>query len=216
MDLTKVLSISGYSGLFSLIGQTKNGVIVESLDDKKRFPVYASKKISVLEDIAIYTNDDMIPLKDVIKKIFDKENGNFININIDKETEKIKAYFEEILPDYDKTKVYTSDIKKIIKWYNLMHKHNLLNFEEKIETEPITESSENSEVIDVKTTKKETKKPAKEKLDAEKKDSVEETKKKKTAKKTTKDQLSLDLGTLTTEEQEEIKPKRKSKKKEEE
>jgi hypothetical protein len=129
MDLKDIMSISGKSGLFKSVAQTKNGLIVESIVDKKRFPVYISDKVSALEDISIFTNDKDLPLKDVMDMIFKKENGGpCIDPKID--DAKLKKYFEEVLPDYDKERVYVSDIRKLFTWYNLLQSHGLLKMEE--------------------------------------------------------------------------------------
>ncbi|MFA5782557.1 MAG: DUF5606 domain-containing protein, partial [Bacteroidales bacterium] len=118
MDLKDIMSISGKGGLFRSIAQTKNGLIVESLVDKKRFPVYVSDKVSALEDVSIFTKDNNIQLKDVMDLIFKKESGgNCIDPKSD--DVKLKKYFEEVLPDYDKERVYMSDIRKLFLWYNL-------------------------------------------------------------------------------------------------
>lgn len=129
MDLKDIMSISGKSGLFKTVAQTKNGLIVESIVDKKRFPVYISDKVSSLEDISIFTTGKDLPLKDVMDMIFKKENGGHcIDPKID--DAKLKKYFEEVLPDYDKERVYTSDIRKLFTWYNLLQSHGLLKMEE--------------------------------------------------------------------------------------
>jgi len=153
MDLKEILSISGKSGLFKVIAQTKNGAIVESLIDNKRFPVFSTDKISSMADISIFCEDSDIPLKDVLKRIFDKEQAKPA-INTNEGNEKIKAYFEQVLPEYDKERVYVSDMKKIINWYNLLLEKEILTFEEvkpaeeeKNEVEKVadTEIAENKE-----------------------------------------------------------------------
>jgi hypothetical protein len=141
MDLKKIMSISGYPGIFQLVSQGKNSVIVESLLDKKRMPAFSSHKISTLEDIAVFTETRDVPLKEVLKNIYDKESGKEC-IDTKSDTEKLKAYFGEILPDYDKNRVYVSDIKKILSWYNILQKNNLLDFTEKPE-----ETEENKENV---------------------------------------------------------------------
>ena len=134
MDLSKIMSVSGKSGLFMSIGQTKNGLIVESLIDKKRFPVYVSDKVSALEDISVFTTDKDIPLKDVFKKIFEKENGKPC-IDPKSDDAKIRAYLAEVLPDYDKERVYVSDMRKMLSWYNLLQSLNMLKFDEEVKEE---------------------------------------------------------------------------------
>ena len=127
--LKEILSISGKPGLYKLVNNTSNAIIVESLLDGKRFPAYSNSKIISLEDISIYTENEDMPLKEVLKRIFDKENGADI-LSHKEATEKIQAYFEEVVPEYDKERVYVSDMRKIIQWYNLISKKKILNFSE--------------------------------------------------------------------------------------
>ena len=129
MDLKGILAISGHPGLYKLISQAKNSIIVESLTDKTRMPAYASTKISALDDIAIYTDEEEVPLKEVFKNILKKEKGKE-SISHKASNEEIKSYFEEVLPTYDKDRVYVSDMKKIINWYNILHQVDLLNTKE--------------------------------------------------------------------------------------
>ncbi len=148
MDLTKILSISGKSGLFLVVAQTKTGAIVESFNDQRRFPVFASEKMSSLEEISIFTTDEDVPLKDVFKKIFDKENGGQAIVDKDNNN-ALKAYMEEILPEYDKDRVYVSDMKKLFTWYNLLQEKAMLDFSEiPAEDELSGETSENEESAD--------------------------------------------------------------------
>lgn len=141
MDLKGILSISGYSGLYKLVSQAKNSIIVESLIDKTRMPAYASSKISALEDIAIYTYDEEVTLKEVFKKIFINENGKEA-ISHKASNDELKKYFETILPNYDKERVYVSDIKKVINWYNCLASLNLLSLEEEKKVEETAEVAE--------------------------------------------------------------------------
>ena len=125
MNLSKIIYIAGTSGLYKIIVQNKNGLIVESLADKKRMPVHSNRKITILENISIYTNNDKnIPLKEVMKKIYEKENGGEIS-NAKASDEEIKKYFESVLPDYDKELVHVSDIRKTIQWYNILVKTDI-------------------------------------------------------------------------------------------
>lgn len=133
MDLKGILSVSGYSDLFKLVAQSRNGIIVESLLTKKRMQAFASSKISSLEDIAIYTEEEDKPLHDVFKNIYDKENGGKC-VDSKSEPDELKKYFEEILPDYDKDRVYVSDMKRVFKWYNMLQELNMLEFSEKEES----------------------------------------------------------------------------------
>lgn len=127
--LKEILSISGKPGLYKMISNSSNAIIVESLLDGKRFPAYSNSKIIALEDISIYTEDEDMPLKTVLKRIQEKENGA-ATLNHKEPTEKIIAYFGEIIPEYDKERVYVSDMRKIIQWYNLLVGKQLLTFEE--------------------------------------------------------------------------------------
>jgi len=126
--------------LFKMVSQTKNGIIVESLETKKRIPAYTTSKVSALEDIAIYTESEEVALKEVFKRIAEKENKG-LAVDPKSSSDNLKAYFEAILPEYDREKVYVSDIKKVIVWYNLLQKMDLLNFDEKSE-----ESEESAEI----------------------------------------------------------------------
>lgn len=134
MNLKEILAISGMSGLYRYISQSRNGVIIEGLIDKKRTNASASARVSALEDIAIYTDDKEVPLKEVFQKIFTKENGGQ-TIDPKSSEDKLKKYFEEILPDYDRDKVYVSDIKKVFTWYNILLSQNLIDLEQDVATE---------------------------------------------------------------------------------
>ncbi len=136
--LKGIMSISGQPGLFKLVAEAKNSIIVESLVTGKRMPAYSTSKISALEDIAIFTTTSEVPLKEVLKSISEKENGGPATIK--GSGNELKTYFEEVLPEYDKDRVYVSDIKKVIQWYNLLQSKELLNFDEESETDGNTES----------------------------------------------------------------------------
>ncbi|NQT77136.1 MAG: DUF5606 domain-containing protein [Bacteroidetes bacterium] len=129
MDLTEIMSISGKPGLYKMISQTKNGMLVESMLDQKRFPVFAHEKISSLEEISIFTENDDLPLKDIFKKINDLLEGGKA-LSHKSSPEELKEFFEDAVPDYDKERVYVSDIKKVIQWYNLLHEKDMLDFTE--------------------------------------------------------------------------------------
>lgn len=139
--LKGILSISGQSGLFKLVAESKNSIIVESLDTQKRIPVYSSAKVSALEDIAIYTYEGDIPLKDIFKSISDKEEGGQA-LTPKASGNELKAYFEEVVPEFDKDRVYVSDIKKVLNWYNSLQEKDLLDF---TEPEENTEEKKDSE-----------------------------------------------------------------------
>ncbi len=132
MNLKEILSISGKPGLYKLISQSRNGVIVESILDGKRFPVIASQNVSTLGDIAIYTYAEEVPLAEVFKTIMEKENSGEA-LSHKASGNELTDYFLTILPEFDRERVYTSDIKKVLNWYNLLQKNNLLNLEEEAE-----------------------------------------------------------------------------------
>jgi len=139
--LKGILAISGQPGLFKVLSEGKNGVIVESLLTGKKQTAFASAKMSTLEDIAIYTTSEDFPLKQVFKKISELENGGAA-IQSGAKPEDLKKYFEKILPDFDRERVYVSDIKKVLSWYNLLHEKGLLNFDEVAETKEDSPSVE--------------------------------------------------------------------------
>ena len=115
----RIISVAGKPGLFHAISQTKSGFIVESLIDKKRFPIPSTNNVSLLENIAIYTYEEEVPLLSVFKTMYEKTEGKE-TISHKESGKKLTAYFSEILPEYDEDRVYTSNIKKVIQWYNLL------------------------------------------------------------------------------------------------
>lgn len=120
MDLKDIISISGKSGLFKVVGKSKNNVIVESIIDKKRFPIFNSNKISALTDISIYTYDEEILLSDIYRKIYESNDGKKTLLHSE-DISKLRKKLEEFVPNYDKEQVYNSDIKKLFQWYNILH-----------------------------------------------------------------------------------------------
>lgn len=127
MGLDKILSISGKPGLYKVIAQTRNGFVAESLIDTKKVNVNIHSNVSILSEIAVYTLTEELPLREVLKKVMEKENGEPTSISHKDSKDKLEEYFFEVLPDYDEDRVYASDIKKIIQWYNLLQKHNMLD-----------------------------------------------------------------------------------------
>lgn len=119
MKLEKVIAISGKPGLYQIISQSKSGIIVESLSDKKRIPVNNLNNISTLNDIAIYTYEEEVPLKQVFLNIHEKEEGAK-TIDPKSGKKELLAYFEGVLPDFDEERVYPSNIKKVMSWYNAL------------------------------------------------------------------------------------------------
>lgn len=150
MDLSKIMAISGKPGLFKMLTETKNGLVVESMLDGKRHTVFSHEKISSLEEISIYTENEDLPLKEVLKAMYDKLEGEPA-LSHKSESSELKAFFEEAVPDYDKENVYVSDIKKVINWYNVLLAEDLLDFTE----EEKEEKSEDNEEETKETTSEE-------------------------------------------------------------
>lgn len=141
MSLDKILSITGKPGLYHLRAQTRTGFIAESLEDGKKMPVGMRNNVSVLSEIAIYTLEGEVPLKEVFRKIYEKEDGGE-TISHKASKDELEAYFFEILPNFDEDRVYASDIKKVFQWYNLLKKHDLLEKEVKEKAAETPDSSE--------------------------------------------------------------------------
>ena len=135
MSLDKILSISGKPGLFKLKSQTRSGFVAQSLLDGKMISVSAQNNVSILGDIAVYTLSEEIPLIQVFKAINQKENGEKTSVSHKQSKDVLEEYFFNVLPDYDEDRVYVSDIKKIIQWYNLLLENNLLDFSEESDEE---------------------------------------------------------------------------------
>jgi|TARA_B100000767_G_scaffold129577_1_gene123156 hypothetical protein len=128
MELDKILAISKKPGLYKLVTQSRGGFIAESLLDQKRISVIISSNVSLLSEIAIYTLSEEVPLKTVFYKIYEKENGEQTSTSPKASKDDLEAYFFSVLSDYDEDRVYASDIKKILNWYNLLNLHKLLDF----------------------------------------------------------------------------------------
>lgn len=152
MDLTGIVSISGLGGLFQAVSSTKFGLIVENIAEKKRIPAYSHQKISSLADIAIYTDTEEVPLGQVFANIFDKEKGGKADIS-KSSSEEVKKYFEAVLPNFDRERVYVSDMKKVINWYNILQENNMLK--------KVEENTENKEVVAAEVSEQEETKEAK-------------------------------------------------------
>lgn len=127
--LRTILSISGKPGLYKLTSRAKNMLIVESLIDQKKIPAHAKDKVISLGDIAIYTEDGETPLHEVLTSVKEKENGEVASINPAKaSSDKLRAYFAEVLPNFDRDRVYPSDIRKLLNWYNILIKAGINEF----------------------------------------------------------------------------------------
>ena len=144
MDLKEIMAITGKPGLYKLVAQAKNGIIVESIIDQKRVQAFTHDKISSLEEISIFTDSGDKPLTEIFATFFEKLEGkpapDFKNQN-----DKLKTFFAETLPDYDKERVYVSHMQKIVSWYNLLVEHDMLDFSEEEETPETPGTSETPE-----------------------------------------------------------------------
>lgn len=141
--LKSILSITGKPGLFRLVSRGKNMLIVESLADKRKVPAYPHDKVISLGDIAIYTNDGEIPLHEVLTNIKNKENGEKASIKASAaKPEELCAYMAEVLPDFDRDRVYPGDIRKLVGWYNILIAAGITDFTPAEEKKPEEETEE--------------------------------------------------------------------------
>ena len=137
--LEKILAISGKPGLYKLLSRGNNSLIVETLDaQKKRMPVFGTDKVISLADIAMYTDDEEVPLRRVFKNILEKEGGKKSSLDYKKASkDELAAFMGEALPNYDRDRVYPADMKKLAQWYNILIENEITDFEE-----PKTENTE--------------------------------------------------------------------------
>lgn len=145
MELEKVMSISGKPGLYELKAQTRGGFIAESMLDGKKISVNMRHNVSLLSEIAVYTYTEEVPLREIFQKIKEKENGGEA-ISHKESKQKLEDYFREILPEYDEDRVYISDIKKILQWYNLLISKGITEFEKSTPEDASTESTSEENV----------------------------------------------------------------------
>lgn len=144
MDFT-ILSVSGKPGLYKLVSRAKMNLIVEALDEShRRVPVFASDRVTSLSDIAMYTEEEDVPLMNVFDAICKKEDGKVCSLNYRKcSKDELHDYFAEILPNYDRDRVHDSDIKKLFQWYNILVSNGVTNFvDAETETEEDTAAAE--------------------------------------------------------------------------
>ena len=130
--LETILAISGKPGLYKLVSRGNRSLIVETLDEvKKRMPAFATDKVISLADIAMYTDEGEVPLREVLNSLKKKEKGQLSAFDYKKASrEELASYFAEILPNYDRDRVYPADIKKLVSWYNLLVKAGMMVFDE--------------------------------------------------------------------------------------
>ena len=133
--LETILAISGKPGLYKLVSRGNNSLIVETIDaQKKRFPAFAADKVISLADIAMYTDEKEVPLREVLNSIKTKEGGKVASIDYRKSSkEELFAYLGEVLPNFDRDRVYPADAKKLVQWYNLLVENGLDNFDETLQ-----------------------------------------------------------------------------------
>ena len=140
--LKEILSVTGKPGLFKLISQGKNMLIVESLIDGKRMPAFTKDKVVSLADIAIFTENEEVPLIQVFEKLRVKENSAAASIDSKADNDKLRAFMLDVLPEYDRDRVYPSDIRKLINWYNILINSGFTSF---VETEEVVKEPEETE-----------------------------------------------------------------------
>ena len=128
--LKTILSVSGKPGLYRLLSHGKNTLIVESLQTKQRIPILPKDRVVSLGDISMFTDTEDIALSEVLKRVYEKQNGTVFPDEVLKDNEALRTLFAEILPSYDRDRVYTSDIKKLFTWYNILSGAGITNFEE--------------------------------------------------------------------------------------
>jgi len=143
--MERFLSIAGKPGLFRLVNQGKNMLIVENVETHKRMPAYARDKVISLADVAIYTQGDDVPLYDVFQAVYDKNEGQTVDVKAYKTDDELREYFATVLPEFDRDRVYTGDIRKLFSWYNILVANGVKEFKDK---EPV--EGEAAETADVK------------------------------------------------------------------
>lgn len=143
MDLKDIATISGKSGLFRILKPTRSGVILETIDEQKsRIVAGASNRVSILKEISIYTNDQngSVPLEEVFMAIY-TTYGKELSLTSKSSNEELKSFIEKVVPSYDEERVYVSDIKKLVTWYNILITH----LPEEFNTAPSTEQADSKE-----------------------------------------------------------------------
>ncbi len=144
MDLSKIMTIAGKSGLFKILSETRNGLLVESLADGRKTHVFATDRSSMLEDISIFTIEGEKPLKEVLWSLYELEEGKQ-SIDPKEDPEGAKARFEEAVPEYDKERVYFSDIKKVFAWYGILLEKDMISKPEEKKEEEETAAQDDAE-----------------------------------------------------------------------
>ncbi|MFV0159094.1 DUF5606 domain-containing protein [Empedobacter falsenii] len=189
MDLSRVIAISGKPGLYRLISQTRGGFVVEDLEKGKKISIASNYNVSLLDNVAIYGVSQEFPLAEVFFRIYKKENGGETIDHKSSGTE-LRKYMEEVLPEYDDSRVYDSDLKKLFQWYNILHKNGLLNIDlAAVEAAMAAQQAQEAQVVETPAeevvAEEKPKKKAPAKKAADKKDAEEKPAKKTAAKKST-------------------------------
>ncbi len=125
MNLESIISVTGKPGLYKVLSQIKNGLIVESIVDGKRTPIHATDKVSALSDISIYTNDGDMPLEEIYGVIYEKTGGKSA-VDHKAKPEELRSFMTSVVPNYDADRVYNSDLKKMFQWFNVLVEKGLL------------------------------------------------------------------------------------------
>lgn len=144
MDLSKIMSISGKPGLYKMVSQSKSGLVVESLIDGKKIPVFASDRVSSLQEISMFAKDADVPLKDVLLKVHSFTGGQ-PTIDPKSDTKTLTQFMDQVMPEWDRDRIYASDIKKLLSWYNLLLLHNLVDADEEAESSDAQAEAKNQE-----------------------------------------------------------------------
>lgn len=153
IDLTGIIAISGQPGLYKVIAQSKNGIIVENLTDKKRTSISSTAKVSSLEEISMFTTSDDKPIAEIMTSIYDKEKGGAA-LDAKADDKSVVAYFAAVLPDYDKDRVYTSNMRKLFAWYNGLQSTGNLKLKEEDKKDELKEKPTKATVEKKATAKK--------------------------------------------------------------
>ena len=142
-----ILSVAGKPGLYKLVSRGNMNLIIEALDSThKRMPVFASDRVTSLVDVAMYTEEDDVPLMTVFASVRDKEEGKVCSINYKKcSAEELREYFAAVLPNFDRDRVHNSDIKKLLQWYDIMVNAEMTKFEEYMPQNEAEETEETAE-----------------------------------------------------------------------
>jgi hypothetical protein len=138
--LKKIVSISGKPGLFKVISQGRNMLILESIPDGKRSPALSHDKVISLGEIIIYTTGEDMPLQMVLTRISEKEGGKPVDLDLKGDGNVLRAYLKEVVPEYDEARVYASDIRKMLTWYNILAGAGITMFEDETEEEKTVNS----------------------------------------------------------------------------